>query len=311
MEALPASSDMEALWRHGQISSKVHCFYRNISKFLPIIRSSVIKSREETMGKETVNINDIKPVENFLLEGCYYSEAEDGSVNRSCDELRADFMARLDAQLKAGADPAEIAEKEAIYSAKVDAYEADAADTLKEYKNVINSQTKIISFFKANIDAIKSAKIQNNDDNSDWESECVYARIVTDAFKIDFSDSDGDGELDGINIGPNHKEVDSGNWNIVPVYWPCQLKLVPIVLNNPQTYASDRFSWLYGDDFTPLISALVSLHPSYDASAVELDPIFNDIPLYEMPSCEEIFRTPASPIPLSIDPLSRRVNLLE
>lgn len=201
-------------------------------------------------------INDIKLVENFSYMGCYYSKAEDGSVSRNCDEMRAFYEAKREEQLAEGTDPKKVAQEKQRDAEEIAAKEADVESTLAEYNEVVGVQTAIINFFAKNIDSIREAEVKSVDE-AECMSDKVCTKIVSSYYVIDFSDSDADGRFDGIKIGPNPARIQFGNMNYIE-----ERSLIHSFAwtGYPDAYASNYKTWLYGDDFAPLLSALFALN---------------------------------------------------
>lgn len=204
------------------------------------------------MGEAASKINDIKPIENFSYKGCYYSKAEDGSVSRSCDELRERIDEEMDAKLKAGKDPEVVEKKKAKMYANITEIEADKDDALIQYNEVVGVQTAVINFFAKNIDSIRDADVISGDKAKCFPNE-ICSKIILDDYVVTFTDYDADGTLGGVSINLNYDDVMFGYTQ--EKYFIGYLMSIGF----PNAHTSKYKTWLRGEDFAPLFSALMAL----------------------------------------------------
>ena len=191
------------------------------------------------MGEAKSIINEIKVIDNFSFGGCFYEKADDGSVSRSCDELRAEMLAEC------GNFEHEFEICVASQNDYVDGLESDKFDTRKKYGHVIGVQKSFIDFFRDNVEAVAGKGV---DSFGSVEFETTSGELA----HVSFVDLDKDGAHEGVSI----------TYQSIVMDYP--MSQVAAALSAAQSYgdafAEDGFiSWLKGEDFAPLISALLSI----------------------------------------------------
>lgn len=216
------------------------------------------------MADKSININDIKPIESFSVDGCHYFKTEEGEVQRSCLERLSWEWADVDLKVAKGADPEKAAKKKQKIAAKIVKMEVDQADTLARYKEVIDVQKGIIALFRNKIDfSQKSNRVEKTESGHEVyipnpvnDSNGPFAINTKGGIEMSFKDLDEDGSSDFLDIDQmiwGYQNI--GNCGCASIVFPSEYT---VGYARAHMGFSDYSYILSGQSFEPLISSLLT-----------------------------------------------------
>lgn len=219
------------------------------------------------MGDAKVNVNDIKPIESFSVEGCYYFKTEDGEVHRTCLEKLSQRWDEIDETFAKGGDPKKAAKAKKKWAKKIAAMESNSEDALNKYREVVAVQEGIISIFKSNYQFANECSSKVEEDEGDYTVFIPDPRAsgllsctsdMVSSFEIEFEDIDEDGLADKIDIDQKNMNETSfshgymtGGCGLCFPFWPSDYLAGYVEYNKDHRYL------LAGKSFEPLISSLL------------------------------------------------------